>query len=457
MEWCIILTMTSVVRLRAFFTRARLVGAGVFISAVLLVLGIWSVSITQPFNRCRIDLQPTFLAGRLWAAGESGSIYQPGVFVMKDHADPAWVAASLRHVGGPPCETTFVYSPWYIVLTAPLTNTLSLDEFVTLWLVLNAVCTAWIGWESVAWAGGEERWKRFVGAVLAGSLITAMYGAFLGQNVAICLALVMAGVRLATGGMRGQVRGGVAFLLAALCKPWAILLIPVLGLSRRWVALAVAGIGTLMLMLGAQSPIFPAEMREDYVAMNCNLVKMTNVAINNVALRAFLHRLADPGWSKRIISWSPETAEPGLRLAEMVMIGLVALCAAWPVWRKRRDLRRIMAAALPLVLVPLGICWTHYLLLLVPGLWMLIFRRNRIIPGVLAWGIVALLALLPFHLVPLNFQLAVVSPRTEEAAEHPLVWACWYGLPLLMALGTAILVLRSGDAGRPDHEDSNRR
>jgi Glycosyltransferase family 87 len=457
MEWCIILTMTSVVRLRAFFTRARLVGAGVFISAVLLVLGIWSVSITQPFNRCRIDLQPTFLAGRLWAAGESGSIYQPGVFVMKDHADPAWVAASLRHVGGPPCETTFVYSPWYIVLTAPLTNTLSLDEFVTLWLVLNAVCTAWIGWESVAWAGGEERWKRFVGAVLAGSLITAMYGAFLGQNVAICLALVMAGVRLATGGMRGQVGGGVAFLLAALCKPWAILLIPVLGLSRRWVALAVAGIGTLMLMLGAQSPIFPAEMREDYVAMNCNLVSTTNVAFNNVAARAFLHRVTEPGWGVRIASWSPQTAEPGLRPVELGIVAGVALLAAWPVWRKRGDLRLITAAALPLVLVPLGICWTHYLLLLVPGLWMLIFRRNGIIPGVLAAGILMLLALLPFHPVPLRFQPAIISPRPAEVAEHPLVWSCWYLLPLLMGLGISILLLGRPDAAPPDSGRSNTR
>jgi hypothetical protein len=437
--------------------RGRFLAGVFFVMVVALVSIHWSNVLTRPVPNLRIDLQPTYLAGRLWSEGQYGAVYHPTVFINEQTADPAWVALSRKiDPRWKVQETSFVYSPWYLMLVAPLARVTTVETFTEFWFVLNVLSAVLIGWEAMAWAGLQAAWQRAIGGLLAGLMAPMIYGVWLGQNVAPCLALVMLGVRLAHGGKSLQVTAGLLFTLAALFKPWAVLLIPLLGLTKRWIPFVSAVSASLLLMVAAHLPLLPQATRDDYQGMNQTLVNLTNVAFNNVSVRAFLDRLGDPMWGEGIRTWTSRSVEPETRLAAFMVAAFVAASAAWLFWRNRNDLRRVIAAGLPLVLVPLGICWAHYLILLIPAMWVMMFGAGKIIPRVISWGIFGLMMTMPFYDVPVKNRLLEGAPDAEVIALHPNLWALWYLLPLILGIALAfMLLLVSRDAESPCSERSS--
>ncbi|MCW1926473.1 DUF2029 domain-containing protein [Luteolibacter arcticus] len=437
--------------------RGRVLAAVFFVMAAALVTAYWLLALAKPASSLRIDLQPTYLAGRLWSEGHYEAIYHPSVFVNEKTADPAWVEMARKTEQRSKLrEGSFVYSPWYLMLVAPLTKVMSVERFTEFWFALNILSAVWIGWEAMAWAGRPAAWLRAIGAVLAGLTLPMIYGASLGQNVGPCLALVMLGVRFAHGGKGMQVSSGLLFTLAALFKPWAILLTPLLGLSRRWTPFVTAVSASLLLMAGSHSPLLPQATRDDYKGMNESLVNMTNVAFNNVSVRSFLERMADPKWGGGIRTWTSRTVDPQIRWEALLIAAAVAALAAWPLWKNRGDLRRVVAGGLPLVLVPLGICWTHYLVLLIPAMWMLMFGSKSIIPRVVGWGIFGVFITMPFYDPPVAFHLFERAPMADTIALQPQLWAWWYLLPLVLGIGLAFTLLLAGRGSkRPCNERSS--
>ena len=418
----------------------------------VLALGLVAVSWNQILwaSSLRVDLQPTYLAGHLWSEGHYDAIYHPSVFLTEETADPAWVAEVHKIDALSKVQvTSYVYSPWYLMLVAPLTRMMSIDQFTNFWFALNALSAVWIGWEAMAWAGRQAAWQRAAGALLAGLTLPVIYGVSLGQNVAPCLALVMMGVRFAHGGKALQVSSGLLFTLAALFKPWAILLIPLLGLTGRWIPFVSGVTASLLLMAAAHSPLLPQATRDDYKGMNDALVNMTNVAFNNHSVRSFIERITDAQWGEGIRSWTSRTVDPRIRLEALLVAAVVAALAAWPFWKNRDELRKVVAAGLPLVLIPLGICWTHYLVLLIPAMWMMMFGSNKLAPRIIAWLGFALFLTLPFYDVPVLKHVFKGAPTPDGIALQPKLWACWYLLPLGLGVALAFMLLAAGRGVRP--------
>jgi hypothetical protein len=428
--------------------RDRILACVLFVVAAVLVAVVWGQVLWV--SSLRVDLQPTYLAGRLWSEGHYDAIYHPSVFLTEQTADPAWL--ELAHKIAPLAklqETSFVYSPWYLMLVAPLTRVMSIEQFVAFWFWLNVVSAVWIGWEAMGWAGRTASWQRAAGGLLAGVMSPMIYGAWLGQNVGPCLALVMLGVRFAHGGKALQVPSGLLFTLAALFKPWAILLVPLLGLTRRWIPFVAAATASLVLMAGAHSPLVPQATRDDYKGLNDALVNMTNVAFNNHSVRSLLERLTDARWGEGIRTWTSRMVEPQIRLEALGIAAAIAALAAWPFWKNRNDLRRVVAAGLPLVLIPLGICWTHYLILLVPAMWMLMFGSTKLVPRIIAWLGCVLFLTMPYSDAPVISRVFERAPKADVIAIHPHLWALWYLLPLVLGIALSFMLLAAGRGVKP--------
>ena len=407
--------------------------------------------------RVRFSSLVRSIAETLRAGGPAEAVYQPTVFVTADTADPAWLEASREATGREGIrETSFVGNPWYLVMLSPVVAVVGATTFATLWFGLNALSVAWIGWESAAWAGVSNPWKRMLGGIAAGLLPVAAYGAVLGQNVAPTLGLVMLGVRLAAGGRGAQAAGGLLFALAVLFKPWALLMIAIPGLSRRWIALAVAVALTALWFLTVRPPFFDEALCEDYRAMGRTLVDSTNTAFNNVSIRALLHRLADPDWGSASKLWLPQTADPALARGAQLIAAGIALAFAWPFLKRHRELRLVATAALPLVLLPLGITWTHYLLVFIPALWRWVIQADDLIGRVTGWALILFMLLFPIHSMPLGGPKLFTTPSFAEIEGAPVGWALWFSVPLVLALVLSARTLMVRAPGRPDSARSTK-
>jgi hypothetical protein len=418
--------------------------SGLYLLALLIQLVVWSSSLSWEISSSNIDLGPTYLAGRLWQERHDDSIYQPSVFVTEASAAPVWLARWLEVSDNIPLrETSFVGHPCYLAAISPITSVTTLKQFTTLAFIVNAICITSIGWQSVAWAGIQSQSKRFLGALLAGILPFSIYGAALGQTIAIILALLMLATSMSLGNKTGQFIGGLLIAAAITIKPWALLFLPLPALSGRWVTFATAALTTLLMFIAAHSPLFSPELRSDHAAMNATLLESHNLAFNNVSLRAFFERVADPEWGSSIASWTPRKPPTQAVVFAIITALVVALAAALPAWRRRSDPRLLLSIALPLSLIPLGIVWTHYLILLIPGLWRIAFTAKTIISQALSWGAVAFLAFFPIHRTPIKTHFLIDTPSPSQITESPHAWALWFLLPLLMALACACALLHS--------------
>ena len=414
--------------------------AGLVLLAGAMVAGIWAWSFGDLSWR-NLDLYPTYIASQLYWDGQYEAIYHAQLWIPGEMGHPAW-QQWMENLGIPRANgTTFVYSPTWLVLIAPLGGLLSLRAFTLFFFLANALGTAWIGYASFALAGEPRRVMRMLGAGIAGCSLPALAAASLGQNTALVLSATLLGYGCFLSKERGMSwLGGACWVLAATMKPWCVLLLLLLPLLRGWrVAIgALAGYGVTNLLLPA---LFLPGLHQGYRGVAARLVEITVPAYNNVSLRAHLLRLRWPDWMDAVQVWQPLRMKPSALAVELSLVAAFVAALAWGVWRLRPGRTRIFVIGCAAVLLPIGVTWTHYLLFAFPLYSYLAFQPStrwlgRLLLASLVFWVPHPLGVWPWQSVSL-----------PGAAASSTLWAWRYFSPvvlLLLGVVAAFLLLPAG-------------
>lgn len=351
------------------FHRAAL--AWVLGAAVLAAL--WAALSSQPVGWMCLDLYPTWIAAELVSQGVPEAVYNPEVWTGGGY-HPAWIealsAAGLPVAGG----TSFHYNPTYLWLTWPISRMLTLPQLAGLTFALNAMAVSYLGVALGRPLGWTRPWLRGVPTLLLGLSFPMLYAVELGQNVAMTLALGWAGARALESEERPWLGLGL-WVLACLFKPWFVLAFGLLLLARRWKEFGV-GIGVLAGVAWGLPRLLSPVLFSGYNAVNGALLTTTVVPQNNLSLRSHILRFSDPDWVASVTNWLPVRIAP-----ESLQVELYLLLAAglgvliWGAVRPRAwlDLVRV---GLIMMLLPLGIVWTHYAIFSFPLLAALALDRR---------------------------------------------------------------------------------
>jgi hypothetical protein len=414
------------------------------LGGALLALGLWVLVFTQPLDRMWPDLYPTWVAGRLFAAGRYDAIYHPSLWIFgSEH--PAW--AALMEENGIPRQdgTSFTYSPIYLLLVAPFATALSIRQASWAMFLVNALSVGIIGLGCARLAGIRSLWIRLAIPVVASFSFPVLGAVWLGQNTLPCLALALLGERGLSAPSRGrQVAGLVCWWLAAAVKPWFVLAFLLLLAMRRWRQALVFLGGWAAIFVGLPFLLIPGPMREGYARVSENLLRVTVVPWNDVAIRAHLLRMSWPEWPALAMDWTPVVV-PGWSFAvEAAFLAIVAfVLLAW--LRRRPAPELVFAVGLFAMLLPLGICWTHYLAFGLPMLVVAAFRaelpKGVRIAGAL--GCIYVLLGFPHRLPTLLHGWREVGAYAAQAAAAPLLTAWQVELPMLVFLAVAATVVAS--------------
>jgi hypothetical protein len=112
--------------------------------------------------------------------------------------------------------------------------------------------------------------------------------------------------------------------------------------------------------------VMPSVLMRDYRELT---MAMTNVSVsgyNNFSVLVTLERLMHRDWAGHVLEWAPRVPEFGYRIGALAVAVLVLISGCWIWWRRRPGASYTSAACLAFLLLPLGICWTHYFVFAVP-------------------------------------------------------------------------------------------
>jgi hypothetical protein len=128
-----------------------------------------------------------------------------------------------------------------------------------------------------------------------------------------------------------------------------------------WTSAALAA-----LMLVLPELVLPDVLMRDYRAMNLALTNVSISGWSNLSLLSIIERANNPQWALQLQDWIPRAPLPAHRFAALAMAALVFGLGAVAWWRKRPTPEWTSAAWLAFMLIPLGICWNHYLVFAFP-------------------------------------------------------------------------------------------
>ncbi len=419
--------------------RDALAVALVGLAAVLL----WTPLGWLPPTTWGIDLWPTWVAAHLYADGVYEAVYHPSLWIPGDLAHPAW-RAILEAEGIPTGEgTTFTYSPVYLLLVGPFMRALSIEHLCLAVLGVNGLSLGVIGVETMRLAGVRSLPHRLLWTAGLALSVPVMAAVCLGQNTLWTLALLLLGWRVMHApGRTAQALGVALWLLACACKPWAVLLLGLLPVLRSWRVAAGAAAGWVTLFVLLPALVVPEAVLEGYRATSAALLEVTVAPTNNISLRAFLLRMRLDQWTEASAQWTMLRMNRAWLAAELPVL-LAVLAAAVRIWWVRRpSADHTLAAGLALVLLPLGVCWTHYLVFCAPMVALLLTHEHAWIQK-LALVVACWAVLTHLHHLPtiLHFN---VRNETLYVAEHPTWWALRALLPWLGIIGLSLLSLARG-------------
>ena len=373
---------------------------------------VWMALFWLPVSGMGVDLYPTWVAAELVSRGQLEAVYHPQLWIS-DSAHPAWVAVMEEFSIPRGDGTSYTYSPLYLLVTWPLTRSLSLEGFSVVVFLLNAFAAAAVGNECLRLAGRTEPWLRRLGPALMALMFPVLGAVWLGQNTLLCLAAGLLGARLLAHPDRRRFAGLALWWLACALKPWFVLLLGVLVLARRWTDAAVALGGWALLFLALPRLVLP-ELAHGYAAVSQNLLEMTIAPANNVSIRSHLMRLYWEGWVDLLKIWTPVELSAAARARELwLVLPIGALVAAWG-FVKRPGWEHLVLGGLAAVLIPLGVVWTHYLVFAVPAAVWLAASRDH---GPLTRGIGAATVAYLFFMWPHGLPTHVHDGRWEVLEE----------------------------------------
>jgi hypothetical protein len=232
-------------------------------------------------------------------------------------------------------------------------------------------------------------------------------------------------------------------LLATALKPWCVLAIPLLLLLRQPRAFATTALAWAAVFLAAPRVLAPG-LSKSYAAVVARLAEIELVTYNNASLRSLLHRLSWSGWGEAVERWQPLELPAGLRMLETAVFAAAgAAFFALVLWRKPPR-HRVLAAGLGLMLLPLGVCWSHYFVFAIPVA--VVVALDRELPAACRVVGLALLVLLlvPWH--PLVYRTPVSA---AEVAVAPNLYLLWYALPLLLTQAAVFAAVAPRPAPAP--------
>ena len=324
-----------------------------------------------------VDLAPTWISGRLLVEGMADHVY--GNSAYGQTRDPIWVTLENKEMGGQSAETAFVYLPLYLTAVLPFALFTSFKAFSIAFLILNAMLLslflATIVRPVMGRLGATTGLVILMLLCLSDSIQECLR---LGQNISMLAVLVLPFFRACM--RKGRIAPALLMAGMVLIKPWAPIFLIYPILNGRWKS-ALWGFLGMVGMIGLNFAILPGPTT-DYFRLAGSHSEISILTFNNLSVDAFLHKLALHNWMEYYTRFVPAPHHPDLLsfLVRGIVSAFILLSAySSPSGGQRRR------ASLALPLLFLNIFWAHYLILLLPLLIFLFFRRPGSSPAGFLW------------------------------------------------------------------------
>lgn len=381
------------------------------------------------------DLVPSYVGCRLLAEGGAAHLYDhdPAHFDLVSSA--AWDRAAQTALPAGVYDGSlhpYVQTPLWTWMLRPACTNIGFPAFRHLFLVLEILSVSAMV-EIVA-----RHWARrflqpgWLALLLAGILYCTpfRYAMYLLQTHALLQLSAVAGLCLAARGRGWQGGGLLAFAAAVKITPGFLVLFWLARGNRRAVcgfAVASALLFLLALIVAGSATML------SYAETLRWISGVLLVSANNQSLAAWAE--FSPVLQSELSHARIFSLPPVLRLGSLA---LVACSAAACGLLARRAGREGPAAALALVAVTIftPIAWTHYFIVLIPGI--------MIIAGSGFRGVLAALAILALNALPIS-----VNPSEPQLGPPVILYSHFYGGLLSIAALAAVMSRRG--AGKPHH------
>lgn len=375
------------------------------------------------------DLYPGYVAATLANEGQWDHIYHRSVW-LHQLQDPAWDKRAVEITGGL-AGTSFVYHPWYLQILRPIAKVVPWRIFQRDWVVMNRVCIVVIGLGLALLMGLETFQAQALITLTFGIAGTTTDGIDLGQNVLPALMFAL-GAILSWRSRTPLWLGGLCAALAWTCKPWCATLLLLCFLLRgvRAGLYTTLGVGFVMGVLPGL--VMPAVLMQHYREMTIAITRVSVFGFNNLSILGTLERFTYPDWSKRVYEWMPRDADLKLRLLALAIAGAVFVASAVMWWRRRPQQRYTIAAYLAFMLLPLGICWTHYFVFALPLAMLCTFRDDS--PFALRVLGISLLAIL----LGLMVQVGISQYAFQLYQTQPLRFPWRHATPIALVIANIL-------------------
>lgn len=372
------------------------------------------------------DLSSSYIACRLLASGASAHLYDHHATLFHVVATPVWKSTALD-AGFLGFLHPYVQTPLWAWGLQPLCTQLDFDAFSALFLGL-ALLSLVITIEIVArtWAPVFLSPISLIILLSAIALTTPFqYAMWLVQTHALFLAMSVAAI-VAAGRGKSALAGALLAMAAAVKITPALLLLYWLIIGqRRAAAWFMACSICLLLITGLATG--PSVLESYFLSMQ-RVSDVLLVAYNNQSLVAWLTDLQ--GSSIDLKSWRIHALTPTLKIVSLLSSLSIVLVAAWKA-RQTQESGRFISIALIGLTIFSPIAWTHYYLVLIPAVMVLMQIGGR------KWLPVAVIVLL------LNMPPLALNPITPNLDDIAIVRSHFYsGLLLILALASCHLKLK---------------
>ena len=407
--------------------------------ATLIVLAIFLICCIRTYawkvaNSSGDDLSASYIAARLLATGQKGHLYSHDPVTFSDVKDSVWDEAA-DEGGFDESLHPYVQTPLWAFLLQPLAMHLQFRAFDVLFTVWNACCFAALLW-LVAWAWAPLFLHPFWMATVAAGLFLSepfRYGMFLTQTHILFVLLTVAALILAERGH--PVPAGIALALAAAVKLSPGVLVVYWLLTRRWRAAATMGIASVVLflltILATGWPTTAAYLQEVH-----RISRTLLVAFNNQSFVAWIMGLQYA--AAEISTWHVLPLPDPIRwISSLLLLGSL-VAGSWMDrgLSSRAPLGGVVALVAATIFAPIS--WTHYSIVLLVPIMILIDQNRRLCSKWLAALVIATVAL--------NFQPLAMDAQQGTADPLSLVRAQFYaGLLCLLSLFAAYFLATRGD------------
>lgn len=335
------------------------------ICAGILFLTQWSA---LPVAHQDLDLVPTIIAAKMAELGQWEDIYPPPTPDGKEASAKIWKARVAQNGFGALDVGRFTYHPYYLSAAQPIVSRFSNDAIRKGVVAVNRIATVLVAFEISLMLTASGLAGQLLITLMLASCSTIISAIQFGQNTIVALALAMAALRLWSYG-RGTTSLVVATLLAGIawaCKPWCVLLLPFCLAFRPARASVPAIAVACVVMVALPYAIYPEVLMTHYTAFGAELARTTVPGILNLSILISLERLTDPSLLGRLFDFGQIEPTMTLRSLSVAIAVLCVLLSLIAIIKRRPPAVWVIATGLGLMLLPLGVAWTHYFSFAIP-------------------------------------------------------------------------------------------